>query len=182
MSLASGLVLVVAITSVAKSQTEGPRPESWAVEAASGPSASLLRFRNLNSAWVIGANGTYTHQAADAFDPFSGTTTQQTQENISAQLKLGLRRYSDARSQVRRFSTVSAVVGFDRGLTGKGWRFGGAGELGAAYFFNARTSLGGSGELLALYQTLESSNSALGDRTVLQLQFSGFRLVGAIYF
>src|SRR4051812_15066944 len=93
----SGLILIATLPSIGASQTEGPRKGSWAVEAASGPSASLLRFLNPNAAWMLGVTGSYAHQSVDAFDPFSGQTTQQTQEMISAQAKLGFRRYSEAR-------------------------------------------------------------------------------------
>jgi hypothetical protein len=163
-----------------QAQDDGPKAGTWAVEGGSASGASLLKFRTPSSAWVLSAYGFFTRQQSQEFDPVSGDIVEVTENIVSAQLRVGLRGYSQARDRVRSFTTFSGIIGrSDFGSSTGGWLLGGAGEMGAAYFFSNRVSMGGSGELTAMYQG-RSDDSPIGSG--LSINFTGVRLLGTIYF
>ncbi len=166
----------------ADAQNEGMQAGSWGGEAASGPTASLLRFRSTTSAWVFGVSASFLEQKTQQVSVITGETTEQTQDTFLTSLKAGFRRYSDPQAQVRRYTTISGLLGYERSSIGKGWRYGAAGEVGAAYFFNTHASLGLAGEVTAQFIDTSNGGSFIGDRSSLSVAFSGFRLVGGVYF
>jgi hypothetical protein len=178
MSAFGALVILVGATPLAMAQTDGPTAGTWGIEGSTG-SASLLRFRSAASAWLIGANGFLNRLEVPAFDPVSGQTITRTETLANAQLRLGIRHYGDVHDHVRRFSTLSGVLGYEHASSGNdGWTVGAGAELGAAYFFTPHVSMGGSGELNASYAAVSSS----GLENRFALSFAGFRLLGAVYF
>ena len=172
---------VVSAAQVADAQTEGPAAGTWGAEAANGGSASLLRFRSANSAWLIGFNGQYSKIVAAFTNPVTGTTTEDRDEDWFAQARFGLRWYSSSDTKLRRFSTLSATVGYNGG-NGDGPVFGASGELGGAWFFTPHVSLGTSATLSADWMHGNANGTSSFIRDYVTVQLSGFRLLGAVYF
>ena len=177
------VVLLVAILkpAAALAQEAGPPAGAWGAEAATTSSASLLRFRTPRSAWLIGVSGGFTMIESQSVNSVTGVEEEETSEDFFTDLRLGFRDYSDGTGKLRRFSTLSGIIGYNRNALGKGWRYGAGGELGAAYFFNPHVSLGASGEVVGTYSALAGSDAG-DEHTIITIQFSGFRLLGAVYF
>src|SRR5688500_14088568 len=93
-------------TSVLGAQTvEGPRDGSWAAEASTNSSASLLRFTSPTSAWITGFSLSVrredvTPEPAPPAASFDRTI-------VFFEYRIGIRRYSKDTSRVRRFWTLS---------------------------------------------------------------------------
>jgi hypothetical protein len=173
----AAVVVLALIANTANAQTDGPKAGTWAAEASSGPSASLLKFRNDRSAWVFGINATYLQEDSEATPP-----TPFDQDVTMIQARLGLRRYGVARDRMRPFSTLSGIVGYQDLSFQKAWEVGAAAEVGAAWFFSPHVSLGAAGDVSLTYGKGERDFGTPEKFTTITAQFSGFRLVGAVYF
>lgn len=149
----------------------GPKAGSWGAEAASGSSASLLRFRSPSSAWVLGFNAFLVSEDADA-DATSGR----------ADLRLGVRKYRRVEERVRPYTTLSALVGYDD-FGENDWRFGAAVDMGAAYFFSSHASLGAAADLSVTYRKFNRDLFS-GPTSITQIvaRLNGVNLIGAVYF
>jgi hypothetical protein len=163
-----------ALTSPLDAQDTSPQAGTWGAETGSGNGISVMRFRSTTSAWLLGFS--VNHQQRDIG----------TQEVTIAnhELRLGFRRYANPEQRVRPISGVSVIVGYeDLGGT-SGMRYGGAGELGAVYFFSRHVSLGTSVDLTVTYSSGEVEAGfppATLDQNSLIIR-SGLRLLGAVYF
>ena len=163
-----GALAVVLSAQAAVAQTEMPAAGTWGFEGSLG-TASLLKFRSPSSAWVLGFDGIYARQNSD--------NAAISDENVaSVNLRAGLRHYGKGQGNVRPFTTLSAAVGFSSGGGDDIWSVGPAAELGAAYFFSPHVSLGGSGQVAAVYSSRDGAFSTFF------VGVSGFRLLGAVYF
>lgn len=163
----SALALVIS-AEAAVAQTGTPAAGTWGFEGSPG-TASLLRFRSPSAAWVLGFDGFYARQSSD-------NAAISDEDVASLNLRAGIRSYGKGHGNVRPFATISAMAGY----TGDGgthiWSVGPAAEFGAAYFFSPHVSLGGSGQLTAMYSTRGA------DVSTFMVGVSGFRLLGAVYF
>lgn len=181
MRLATAVVASILLAPVAAAQTAG----SWGAEASSGPSASLLRFRDTTSAWVVSASGSL-QRVRFADDSVGAVSNQQT---ILSEVRVGLRRYGSSDAQLRSYSTWSGIVTYEENPVQRGWGVGAAAEMGGARFFSPRVSLGVSADVSVTYRMLERESfspivgsPATQDFTVVTARFSGFRLVAGVYF
>ena len=183
MQHARAAIILIAVLggSPAFAQDTRPVAGTWGVEAGTFSQASLLRFRSERTAWVLGAFASFRHETEETQEPLIAPTST-TEDRVAVSLRLGLRRYRDSGERIRPFTTLSAVVGYDSYTFGDGIQAGGAGELGAAYFFSPHVSLGGSGELTAMYHRFSRDGAFPSDRRGFSLNFSGVRLLGAVYF
>src|SRR5687768_14710845 len=111
----AAVVVLALIANTANAQTDGPKAGTWAAEASSGPSASLLKFRNDKSAWVFGINALYQQENTEETPPAPSFD----QDITLIQARLGLRRYGLARERMRPFSTLSGIVGYQDFVTQK---------------------------------------------------------------
>lgn len=182
LTLLLALLCAVTLATDSAAQEEGRKAGSWGFEGGIGATPSLLRFRSPVSAWVFGLNAQYNRieTKTPGLAPGGGTNAN-TLDNSFIELRVGLRGYGPLANRVQRYWTVSGIAGYESSSTfGDGPRLGGAGELGAAYFFTPHVSLGGSGELNALYTATDEGDIA--SRNSWLIRFAGFRLVGAIYF
>lgn len=179
--VAALIVALVGLTFAkgASAQEEGPKAGTWGAEAGSGGSATLLRFRNPTSAWTLGFAAAYTHQESRTAG-FGGTSTR-VDDLLSSELRFGLRKYRENQSRVKPFTTVGVILGYNKSTLNKGWRYGAATDFGAAYFFSPHVSLGTAGEFSLTYQDAEDQATAFA-QSQLTARFSGFRLLGAVYF
>jgi hypothetical protein len=166
-SLSIGALAVAVVSSNGRAQAETPAPGAWGVEG-SLSGANMLKFRSASSAWVLGFDGAFVHQADD------GTVGNQNVGTMN--LRAGFRRYSVRAGRVRPFSTISAILGFASDGGGDRLTAGPVAELGAAYFFSPHVSLGGSGSLSAIYQARGGGFSTFA------LSARAFSLLGAVYF
>jgi hypothetical protein len=164
-------LVVACVSRAASAQTEGPVAGTWAVEGGPFGGGGLMHFRSPTSATMIGVSAYFTRM-----DDGSGSALT----FVSSQLRLGLRSYGESRNNVRRFSTLSGILGFERDDNpGENtWLVGAAWEIGAAYFFTPHVSMGGSGDLNATYGF--GGGAGGGDRAGISI--SGFRLLGTVYF
>ena len=115
---------LAAIASPLAAQTDTlPKRGTWGAEASFPQSATLLRFRNPGSAWLLGLTADYSQQEFSA----SGTTlnTDATQHGFNALLRGGIRFYREPTKPVRPFIGVAGLVGFNDTTNGSGWQFGG---------------------------------------------------------
>jgi hypothetical protein len=177
----SAAVIVLAlIADTANAQTEGPKAGTWGAEASTGPSASLLKFRTDKSAWVFGINALYQQENEETTTP--GVTLDQ--DITLVQARLGIRRYGLARDRMRPFSTLSGIIGYQDLSFEQGWEVGAAAEVGASWFFSPHVSLGAAGDVSLTYGKAERDFgvSPTMKVTTIRAQFSGFRLLGAVYF
>jgi hypothetical protein len=178
----SAAVIVLAlIADTANAQTDGPKAGTWAAEASSGPSASLLKFRNDKSAWVFGITALYQQENEEPTPP--GVSLGQ--DVTLVQARLGFRRYGLARDRMRPFSTISGIVGYEDFGVQKGWQVGAAAEVGASWFFSPHVSMGAAGDLSLTYGKADRDfgfGTPATKITTITAQFSGFRLLGAVYF
>lgn len=160
----------------------GPVAGTWAAEASTTTSASLLRFRSPSSAWVL--NVALAYQRREEDQPTGLPTFDTDASFFTSDVRIGIRSYRRVPQRVRPFTTVSAVVGFeDSNFSTNGWRFGAALELGASYFFSPHLSMGVSNALVATYQfTRRDLNGETLDGSIVTATLGGFRLLGAVYF
>jgi hypothetical protein len=129
----------------AGAQKEGRRLGSWAFEGGISAAPILLHFRSPSSARAFGLTAQYTRSESER-SLVGGGTTADTDENTVVDLRVGLREYRSVTRRVERFWTVSGTVGLEQNsLSGSGPRLGASGDMGAAYFFTPRVSLGGIG-------------------------------------
>jgi hypothetical protein len=157
----------------------GPKAGTWAAEGTTN-TASLLRFRSPTSAWILSASILYLHEEDEISGPTPSSTTD---DAFSVQMSVGLRTYRRPEERIRPFTTLRAIAGY-RNDFARGWSVGGAGDVGAAYFFSSHVSLGVSGALNVIYEQLERDagfGNTLRDKTLVA-RFDGFRLLGAVYF
>src|SRR4051794_8112681 len=144
----AGALFLLFGSQTARAQSDGAAAGTWAVEGGTFGGGSLLRFRSPSSAMVLGASVFLTRMDVSDFDPATGQLTSTSTTFTSSQLRLGFRHYGDSRNQIRHFSTLSAIVGYNSsGFPSQGALvLGGAGDVGAAYFFTPHVSMGGAGE------------------------------------
>lgn len=171
------LLVLAASAPVALAQADtGPKAGTWGAEAAFGPNASLLKFRSPTSAWVLNVLAFYTQQNTDGLRSSDRTF-------INTELRLGRRTYARPEERTRPYHTVSAIVGYnDSGSFQRGWVFGGAVEMGAAYFVTPYASLGAAGDLSATYSAFKEDFGTPEKVRIISVRFSGFRLMGGVYF
>jgi len=174
-------VLSANAKTVAAQEDIGPKMGTVGVEAPIGSGGSVLRFRSPTSATVLSIFASFSRQTEDdtAASPFPDI------RNIFfSEVRIGRRKYRSADERVRPYSTLSALVGYDDFTFQKGWRVGGAFETGAAYFFSPHASAGVSSDFTVTYQVLDQQNFGSPDSKlkVIAARFSGFRLMGAVYF
>src|SRR4051812_10720680 len=140
--VALALAFVGIGSSVGGAQANAISPGTWGAEASSGPIASLLKFRSPTFAWLLGASALYSKQTTDMRNPVTGVTVTTTDDVSAEALRLGVRRYAQGSGSVRPFSTLAVLAGYDKTSLSHGFTYGGAGELGATYFFSSHASLG----------------------------------------
>jgi len=167
------IVLVLALLSAAPAVAQsdlGPKAGTWGGETSFGSSGSLLRFRSPTSAWLIGLSTSL------AVITSSGSATPD-EHTFNANARFGIRYYGDATQRARPLMTLSALVAYqDFGSTVLG--LGGAAEVGGVYFFSPHLSLGVAGNL-----NVQQIRQRFGSRDkILLVQFSGFQVLGAVYF
>lgn len=177
--VAAPVALFFLLASDVGAQETGPRTGGWGAENRTDFGGALLRFRSPNSAWLLGAAFSY-HYAAN--DP-SGS---QGRDRTTVIARLGMRRYSRMDQKTRPYRSFSLVVQYADFFTGT-MRPGAAAEWGVAHFFLPNLSAGVSGELVVMGSHEEgfSSSSFLGrgtSRSVVDVQFSGFRVNAAVFF
>lgn len=177
----------VALTIVATLSNAAPAEAQdtllrWGVEASTGGTGSLLRFRNPTSAWVL--NAAFFYDRIDEPDPPSPLARGDLQL-ISAEARFGMRFYRRVQEKTRPFTTVSALLGYQGIGSGGGTRPGVALELGASHFFTRHVSLGGSVDLRGYYwRQREQSGLPPGSIVTRRLSIGsgGVRLHGGVYF
>jgi hypothetical protein len=155
--------------------------------------ASLLRFLSPRTAWLIGAQLTFSHERDNAAgnSPFVASTSgSHTLLGVSA--RTGARWYHGSPGALRPFTTLGLLgsyqgigdnSGSGSGYTSRFWSVGAFGEVGAIYAFTPHVSLGASSQLDAQYQTrhANSPGGSLRGRGVL-FNASVLSVLGAVYF
>ena len=173
------ILLVVASTfTPAPGEAQDTIPR-WGAEATIGGAAGggLLRFSNPSRAWIV--------QSAFQFERISDDPAGDGPEHIvSVDARLGMRFYRRAGEETRPFTTISGILLYQELAGSSTFRPGIALEAGASHFFSRHVSLGVSADLRALYSR---DQFGLGfpsgnDRTRISVLFSGFRLLGGVYF
>jgi hypothetical protein len=169
--MAIGALAAACASHSAFAQSEGPGAGTWGAEGTAFGAANLLKFRSASSAWLFGLSGAAAIRNSDntSFDGSNGYLS----------VRVGRRSYRSTNEKVRPFSTISAMANLQGGSGfARTWSLGPALEMGAAYFFSSHVSLGAAGELAALYENRSGGLTSNG----FAVNFSGFRLLGAVYF
>ena len=176
--LTAASLLCLSSPSAAQSSA-GPQQGDWAGEGSiGGGSASLLRFRSPESAWVLGWAGLL--QRHDEDENTFGFESDRTVGLI--EVSLGLRRYSRVPGELRPFTTwgLTALVS-DLGGLGATWRAGPFFELGAAYLVREHVMLSVSGSMNLTYSQQRASSIA-GENRVIELRVPSPRVALLLYF
>jgi hypothetical protein len=177
----AGLIAFASASGVG-AQENGPKAGTWGGEASAvGGVGTLLRFHSPERALAIGLRLDYLSQKVTQTPPTTGVDFDT--KTFNAQLRLGVRRYRRVPERLRTHSGISVIVG---NFTGdqRGYEIGSAFESGAAYFFSPHVSLGVSSDVSVI---ISQTKRDLGSGTTFEFDtvnagFSGFRLVGAVYF
>ncbi|MEX2152694.1 MAG: hypothetical protein WD825_05095 [Gemmatimonadaceae bacterium] len=181
LALALAAIFSAGAIPVAAQEDIGPKRGTMGVEAPIGSGGSLLRFRSPTSATVLSIALSFTRQTEEdtAF-----SVLPDIRNIFFSEVRIGRRTYRSVDKRVRPYSTLSALVGYEDFTFQKGWRFGGAFETGVAYFFSDHVSAGVSNDFTLTYQVLDQANFASPDSKlkIIAVRFSGFRLMGAVYF
>jgi hypothetical protein len=177
--LALALVSLINVSPVVAQDSVGPKAGTWGAEASPGTGA-LLRFRTPTSAWILSTSIFFEHVEEESTGPFPPSPTR---DLVFGRISAGIRTYRRPQERVRPFTTLGAIVGY-RNDFAKGWAFGGAGEIGTAYFFSSHVSLGVAGILSVVYERLEQGvgGGATTRTKSISANFDGFRFLGAVYF
>ena len=157
-------------------QDTGPTAGTWGVETGNSGGIALLKFRSATAAWMFGLSGAYQRRDDEGNQDLTFATVE---------LRAGIRAYQRPTERIRPFRGISAIVGYQEQTPGNGaLRYGGAGEIGASYFFSRHVSLGGGVDLSATYMRNERTDFLTGQEigvTTIVVQ-TGLRMLGAVYF
>jgi hypothetical protein len=177
--LAAAFIVAAPLTA----QTDvGPKAGSWGGEACFQCGASLMHFRDPNSAWLLGVNAFYAQTHTDLSGPISGPSARDS-KGFSVNVQPGIRFYRPVENRLRSFLGLGAVLGFNGGGSSHGYRYGVSSEMGAAYFFTPHLSLGVAGTVSATAEHLRESDGGFSQTQRSFLAgFNGFQLLGAVYF
>jgi hypothetical protein len=182
----TSLVLVMPAIAAAQRPAADSTPHAgqWGAEASfgGGSGASLLRFLSARTALVVGAEFATGHTDSDSSEPidspFDGSYG-------SVTARVGVRRYRESRAE-----RIRPVVG--GGLRGsyatnptdtRSWSAGAYGEVGALYFVAPHLSIGGVGEVQAMYEkTRQTSGGGFYETSRSSVVGSVIRLLVSVYF
>jgi hypothetical protein len=177
-------LLTVALSAVpANAQSDaGPKAGTWGGEACVNCGASLLHFRDPNSAWLLGLSVFYSQQHADQSGPTFPSFSNDDM-NIGADVRFGMRYYRATQERARPFLGLGAIAGVSGGGSIHALRYGVTSEMGTAYFFTPHVSVGVAGGLSLLAENATDNNGGFtSKRRAFSAGFSGFQLLGAVYF
>lgn len=176
-----GLFLVLMSSPTYAQSASASDVPRWGGELCVSCGATLLRFRNPNSAWLLGGSASYTHLHSETTSPFGPGDIENT-DAFSATLRAGIRFYHGPQLGMRPFTSFAALVGFTTGDF-DAVRYGTTGELGASYFFTSHVSLGVSASLtLDVLQSKRTFSSATVQDRYVNVAFDGVNLLAAVYF
>jgi len=154
-----------------------PDRGTWGVEGGPVQTGALLKFRSPSSAWLVGANGSYTYRDNGSSGSFGG------QDQTAIAVRVGLRTYRDVADRTRLFRTLSLIAfygefGFSNTSLGAG------AEMGIQRFFLPNLSAGVASDLSLLVSRDEdfSTSGPSTYSTSVRVTFTGFRLVAAVFF
>ena len=186
--VASFALIVLGAWPTLRAQCPCPAAGRWGAEAMVGPgfTASLLKFRTADAAWVLGLSGDLLRRHEESSPPGVSPVTNDVTQGF-ATLTLGHRWYGPAAGALRPFTAV-VVSGTYAGSYGENysgshtWAFGPALEMGASYYFSPHLSLGASGALGASYT--HTSYDGVGSQSAASydINLRLVRVLAAVYF
>lgn len=181
-------LLVASASRSLRAQCPCPTAGRWGAEAMVGPgfTASLLKFRTADAAWVLGLSGDLARRHEESSPPGGPSISNNVTQGF-ATLTIGHRWYGPAAGALRPFTAV-VVSGTYAGSYGENysgshtWAFGPALDMGASYYFSPHLSLGASGALGASYT--HTSYDGIGSQSAASydINLRLVRVLAAVYF
>ena len=168
----------VAAQALTTSPAPSPAWPRWGAEAAFGPreGVGLLHFRNPAQAWMLAVDASFAQQ--------EGLPGDESEKVWNVNTRLGLRHYRGDSLGVRPILGAGLLAQLARfSASSRLWKAGVYAELGGAYFFTRRLSLGAMGDLRAAYgETRYDLGSTEGIVKVWSVDASLLRVTAAVYF
>jgi len=177
------LLALSAVAATAQQDTIGPKKGTWGGEACIGcVSATMLKFRDPNSAWLWRVSANYQQVHSDETFP-TGQQFTSDRNNVFVSVGFGARFYRMTESRVRPFMSLLGTVGYLGGAGRSGYLYGASAEMGSSYFFTDNLSAGLLGSLdLSASQTRSNQSGGTSTDRNFSASFNGVRLIAAVYF
>lgn len=172
----------IVLPATAAAQERGPQRGTWGGELCFNCGATLLRFRDSTSAWLLGFDGRYWQARTESTSGF-GRAFSGGEAAFFIDLSTGLRFYRLTSTPARPFISLRALAGVVGGPDMHGSSYGAGVDMGTAYFFSPHLSLGVFGAFSAVQSVRTTRSGSASSRSrIFTAGLTGANLLASVYF